>query len=137
MSKKDEEGYGNAGWWKTRKTKSRFSVVSHRPWKSPQPRFPHSHSPGGGSRGKVEIQNQDSHFPTASPPSSQPKTNTKQKHVGFADFRLILGLENGPRLECFEFLRRPAQSGYCAPLDRRGHRAPGPIAAVRWLHRTQ
>ena len=79
MSNKDEEGSGNAGWWKTRKTKSRFSVASHRPWKSPKPRFPHSHSPGECSRGKVEIQNQDSHFPTASPPFLSPKNQHKTK----------------------------------------------------------
>ena len=38
--------------------------AAHRPWKS-QLRFPHSRSSGGGRHGKVEIQNQDSHFPTA------------------------------------------------------------------------
>jgi hypothetical protein len=53
---------------------------SHNPWKSPQSRFPHFHSPGGGyllsenqksktkglygDRGKVAIQTQDFHFPT-------------------------------------------------------------------------
>ena len=43
---KTTAGCGNAGAWKTRKTKSRFSVVSHRPWKSLL-RFPHSRSPEG------------------------------------------------------------------------------------------
>ncbi len=45
MRRKDERGCGNGGLWKTRKTKSRFSIVSHSPWKSPKARFPHSHSP--------------------------------------------------------------------------------------------
>jgi len=39
-------GCGNDGLWKTRKTKSGFSIVSHSPWKSQKARFPHSHSPG-------------------------------------------------------------------------------------------
>jgi hypothetical protein len=49
----------------TMETKSRFSIVSHRPWKSQTARFPHSLSPDDDRGGKVEIQKQDSHFPTA------------------------------------------------------------------------
>ena len=62
--------YGNDGLWKTRKTNNRFSVVSHSPWKSQKARFPHSHSLDDERRGKVEIQIQDSHFPTAPNPYS-------------------------------------------------------------------
>jgi hypothetical protein len=57
------EGCGNDGPWKTRKTKSRFPIVSHGPWKSrfAIPTFP---QPRRRPLGKVEIQEQDSHFPT-------------------------------------------------------------------------
>jgi hypothetical protein len=49
------------GAWKTRKTKPRFPFVSHRPWKS----LRDSHIPTAPARrGKVENQNQVSHFPT-------------------------------------------------------------------------
>ena len=57
---KTGERRGNAGWWKTRKTKPRFPFVSHRPWKSPL-RFPHSHRAGYGS----------SFFPKANPKKPQ------------------------------------------------------------------
>jgi hypothetical protein len=68
------------GPWKGRKTKSRFSALPHRPLEiSPTPRdfhiptaspiYPPRRKIGGSRRtggyGKVEIQNQDSHFPTA------------------------------------------------------------------------
>ena len=33
---KDSKDRGNDGLWKTRKTESRFSIVSHSPWKSPE-----------------------------------------------------------------------------------------------------
>ena len=52
------------GVWKTRKTKPRFPFVSHSPWKS----LRDSHiptAPAANADGKVEIQKQDSHFPTA------------------------------------------------------------------------
>jgi hypothetical protein len=49
------------GAWKTRKTKPRFPFVSHRPWKS----LRDSHIPTAPARrGKMENQNQVSHFPT-------------------------------------------------------------------------
>jgi hypothetical protein len=49
------------GAWKTRKTKSGFSFVSHSPWKSPGD----FHIPTAPvKRGKVENQKQVSHFPT-------------------------------------------------------------------------
>ena len=49
------EPYGNAAPWKSRKTKQRFPIVSHRAWKSQTPRFPHSHRAGGS----VSIQNEE------------------------------------------------------------------------------
>ena len=61
--KKDSKDCGDDGLWKTRKTESRFSIVSHSPWKS----LRDSHIPTvpATTRGKVEIQKQDSHFPNA------------------------------------------------------------------------
>jgi hypothetical protein len=85
---KGEDG-GNAGRWKTRKTNHRFSTfptaLGNR---CAIPTFP----PPQRSRGKVEIQKQDSHFPTALLPSY----NSHQKGGLAADrfapaFRLILG----------------------------------------------
>ena len=64
MNSKSPERRGNAGPWKTRKTKTRFPFVSHSPWKS----LRDSHiptAPAANADGKVEIQKQDSHFPTA------------------------------------------------------------------------
>src|SRR5208282_341017 len=49
------------GAWKTRKTKPRFPLVSHSPWKS----LRDSHIPTASARrGKVENQRQVYHFPT-------------------------------------------------------------------------
>ena len=49
------------GAWKTRKTKPRFPILSHGPWKS----LRDSHIPTAPARrGKVENQKQVSHFPT-------------------------------------------------------------------------
>jgi hypothetical protein len=42
-------------------------------------RFPHSRRPGHDRHGKVEIQKQDSHFPTATPCPNQ--TNQKRKEI--------------------------------------------------------
>jgi hypothetical protein len=72
------------GLWKAWKSKNQDSQLFPRaPWESrqQQARFPHFHSSGGAylfqtepqarkesgsvGHGKVEIQNQDSHFPTA------------------------------------------------------------------------
>jgi len=39
---------------------------AHSPWKSQKARFPHSHRRDDNADGKVEIQKQDSHFPTGS-----------------------------------------------------------------------
>ena len=58
------EGFGNDGRWTAGKTNRRFSSAAHRPWKS----LHDSHIPAApvrDRRGKVEIQAQDSHFPTA------------------------------------------------------------------------
>ena len=67
------------GAWKTRKTKSRFSFVSHSPWKSPGD----FHIPTAPvKRGKVENQKQVSHFPTAS--ISLSLKNKTARRVGFA-----------------------------------------------------
>src|SRR5260370_7526999 len=49
------QGYGNDGPWKTRKTKNRFSIVSHRPWKSLR----------------------DSHIPTAAATTARKSGNPK------------------------------------------------------------
>jgi len=46
MKNNGKQGCGNDGLWKKRKTKDRFSLFSHSPWKSQKARFPHSHSPG-------------------------------------------------------------------------------------------
>jgi hypothetical protein len=51
------------------KPKTGFPSQPTSPWKSLS-RFPHSRSPGHYRHGKVEIQNQDSHFPTATSPVS-------------------------------------------------------------------
>jgi len=55
------------GLWKPWKAKSRLPPVSTGPWKSrqEQARFPHFHSSGDEADGKVENQEQVSHFPTA------------------------------------------------------------------------
>lgn len=68
------------GLWKCRAMDAEENQIqvflrAHSPWKSQQRRFPHSHSPGDEARGKVEIQTQDSHFPTGPVPLS--KTNQK------------------------------------------------------------
>ncbi len=39
-AEQQEEGCGNDGRWKTRKTKTRFPFVSHRPWSSAIPTIP-------------------------------------------------------------------------------------------------
>src|ERR1019366_10297843 len=59
----NKNGCGNAGLWTARKTRNRFPSLSTCPWKS-LPRFPHSRSPDYYRGGKVEIQKQDSRFPT-------------------------------------------------------------------------
>jgi hypothetical protein len=74
------EGCGNDALWKRWKANCGLSTVSTNAWKSQRRRFPHSHRPDHGylsqiknevkskglygDRGKVEIQNQDFHFPT-------------------------------------------------------------------------
>jgi hypothetical protein len=59
------------GLWKARKAKSRISTLSTRPLGiSPETgEIPHSHSSGDEAGGKVENQNQVSHFSTATNPS--------------------------------------------------------------------
>ena len=44
-------------------------------------RFPHSLNPGDDRRGKVEIQKQDSHFPTAASISSKNKRQHRKEDV--------------------------------------------------------
>jgi hypothetical protein len=54
-----------AGLWKARKSTSSFPSLSTAPWKSRQQReIPTFPQPGVGPDGKVENQNQVSHFPT-------------------------------------------------------------------------
>jgi hypothetical protein len=49
------------------------SLRAHSPWKSQKARFPHSHRRDDNADGKVEIQKQDSHFPTGSISLFKPK----------------------------------------------------------------
>jgi len=57
-------------------TKNGFPSPSTSPWKSLS-RFPHSRSLGHDRHGKVEIQKQDSHFPTATSPVNQIKNERR------------------------------------------------------------
>ena len=95
MNEKRAAEMPGCGWrWKT---KSRFSIAIDEPLEI-APRFPHSRSPGHYRDGKVEIQNQDSHFPTA---HSSLAKNQKRKENSTPPvtlvFRLISGLENARR----------------------------------------
>ena len=63
------------GQWKTRKTKQRFSNVSHGPWKSPKARFPHSRSPGAD---RVEKWKSKDRIPTFPLRLSKFKTRRKE-----------------------------------------------------------
>jgi hypothetical protein len=76
------------------KPKTGFPSLSTSPWKSLS-RFPHSRSPDHYRHGKVEIQKQDSHFPTATSlsPSTKQKTKGDQPQPETLSFRLISGLE--------------------------------------------
>jgi hypothetical protein len=74
------------------KPKPGFPSPPTSPWKSLS-RFPHSRSPGHDRHGKVEIQKQDSHFPTASSLSNKSKTKGDQPQPETLSFRLISGLE--------------------------------------------
>ena len=101
MNEKRAAEMPGCGWrWKT---KSRFSIAIDEPLEI-APRFPHSRSPGHYRDGKVEIQNQDSHFPTA---HSSLAKNQKRKENSTPPvtlvFRLISGLENAPA--CIKFVR--------------------------------
>src|ERR1019366_2240106 len=60
------------------KPKTGFPSPPTSPWKSLS-RFPHSRSPRHYRHGKVEIQKQDSHFPTAT--SCPNQTNQKRKEI--------------------------------------------------------
>ena len=76
------------GAWKTRKTKSRFSFVSHSPWKSPGD----FHIPTAPvKRGKVENRKQVSHFPThCSFNQISPRKETLAAERFASAFRLII-----------------------------------------------
>jgi hypothetical protein len=76
------------------KPKPGFPAQPTSPWKSLL-RFPHSRSPGHDRHGKVEIQKQDSHFPTATSLSlsNQSKMKGDQPQPKTLSFRLISGLE--------------------------------------------
>ena len=52
--------------------RKQVSLAAHEPLEI-APRFPHSRSPGSRPHGKVEIQRQDSHFPTLILPLSNQK----------------------------------------------------------------
>src|ERR1700680_3453262 len=62
------------------KPKAGFPPLPTSPWKS-LARFPHSHSPDHYRHGKVEIQRQDSHFPTATFPYTNIKKNQIRKEI--------------------------------------------------------
>jgi hypothetical protein len=82
------------GCGRRRKTKSRFSIAAHEPLEIAGPRFPHSRSPGHYRHGKVEIQTQDSHFPTAHSSLKIKNERRTQPPPVTLVFRLISGLEN-------------------------------------------
>jgi hypothetical protein len=84
------------GCGRRRKTKSRFSIAAHEPLEIAGPRFPHSRSPGHYRHGKVEIQTQDSHFPTAHSSLKIKNERRTQPPPVTLVFRLISGLENAP-----------------------------------------
>ena len=90
---KNRTGCGNDGPWKARETKGRFPVPSHSPWKS-QDDFHIPAAPAHHRHGKVEIQTQDSHFPTAHLSlTTKPRKECQSRPVTLS-FRLISGLEN-------------------------------------------
>jgi hypothetical protein len=77
------------GAWKTRKTEPRFPAVSHSPWKS----LRDFHIPTAPARrGKVENQNQVSHFPTRGSCTSKStkKGDPWRRIASLPAFRLIL-----------------------------------------------
>jgi hypothetical protein len=76
------------------KPESGFPSPPTSPWKSLL-RFPHFRSPGHDRHGKVEIQKQDSHFPTATSLSlsNQSKMKGDQPQPKTLPFRLISELE--------------------------------------------
>jgi hypothetical protein len=88
------------GCGRRRKTKSRFSIAAHEPLEIAGPRFPHSRSPGHYRHGKVEIQTQDSHFPTAHSSLKIKNERRTQPPPVTLVFRLISGLENACGAKC-------------------------------------
>ena len=85
-----------SGRWKWRsmdaaENQRQVSLRAHRPWKSQPARFPHSHRPDDEAAGKVQIQKQDSHFPTG---SNSLIANTKERRPAAGRYapgsRLIL-----------------------------------------------
>jgi hypothetical protein len=94
-----EEGYGNAGLWKTRKTKDRFSTVSHSPWKSPKR---DSHIPTAPATTARKSGNPKAGFPLSRRGSCSFKEKTQKERrfprtPGFPSFRLIVRLEYAKR----------------------------------------
>jgi hypothetical protein len=76
------------------KTNSRFPSFPHA-LRNRWTRFPHSHSSDRDGGGKVEIQNQDFHFPsTTIPLIPNQKTKGARRFAPHLSFRLILQLEN-------------------------------------------
>jgi hypothetical protein len=92
-----QKGCGNAGLWTARKTRNRFSIAAHEPVEiaGAISTFPQARPLPGG---KVEIQRQDSHFPTLCLCllKSKPKGELNPRPVTLV-FRLISGLENAIR----------------------------------------
>ena len=83
------QGCGNAGLWTARKTKGRFSIAAHEPLEiaGASPTFP---QPRPLPRGKVEIQKQDSHFPTLCFTSLSKPQNQKTKGASASPVNLVL-----------------------------------------------
>jgi hypothetical protein len=100
------------GCGRRRKTKSRFSIAAHEPLEIAGPRFPHSRSPGHYRHGKVEIQTQDSHFPTAHSSLKIKNERRTQPPPVTLVFRLISGLENAvARRESTDFMGNSFSGG--------------------------
>jgi hypothetical protein len=109
------------GCGRRRKTKSRFSIAAHEPLEIAGPRFPHSRSPGHYRHGKVEIQTQDSHFPTAHSSLKIKNERRTQPPPVTLVFRLISGLENAyfPRVALTSPLNVCAMTSETAPFASR------------------
>jgi glucokinase len=118
------------GLWKRWKTKLRFPTFPTVPWKSPTPRFPHSHSADDEvfflTHLKIDRRAPFGRWPEPKERSlpTQPRSVPLQAHPALEtkyDFRLTSGLENAPRPST-EGLPRPSPVACprlpgCPPID--------------------